>query len=875
MSKLTPMMRQYHRIKKDYPDAILLYHLGDFYEMFHEDAKDASRILNIALTSRDRHKSDGVPLCGIPCHAAGSYINKLLRHGRKVAICEQVEDAAASRGLVKREVTRVITPGTILDDQLLEEKSNNFLLALCPDSSRFGLAAADLSTGEFFVLEISLSAASELEDRLFSFSPSEIIVPERNAQALEPLFSRTAAGVPEATPQGDEKFDPHLARDRLLEHFQATTLESFGCHDMTAGITAAGALLAYIQETQRRPLTNIVKLTPLFTAEAMALDSSAQRNLEIVASLEDGRREGSLLGILDRTMTSMGGRRLRSWLLSPLMIREEIDKRLDAVAELIEKGELRQRLRSLLREVYDLERLSSRLSLSSGTPRDLASLRNSLRQLPPLREELRACLSPLLSSLADFDLLADIREQIEETIVEDPPLRTREGGLIQEGFHVELDELRNLSRDSREWLLEYEEKERERTGLPGLKVGFNKIHGYYIEVSKVNIDSIPPDYVRRQTLVNAERFHSEELRVFEDRVLGAEEKIVALELALFEELRRSLAGEAKRLQETASAIASLDVLQSLAEIAVVRNFCRPEITEQFALEIIEGRHPVVEMSGEERFVPNDASLDSGGCQIMIITGPNMAGKSTFLRQVALITLMAQVGSFVPAKSARIGVVDRIYTRIGASDRLSRGQSTFMVEMVETAAILHGATPRSLIIFDEVGRGTSTFDGLSIAWAIVEHLHGSGPSGPKTLFATHYHHLTELPLALERAANFNIAVREWNGKILFLRKILPGGTDKSYGIQVAQLAGLPAAAIARAKEILANLEQGEFNLEGLPQLAGKGVTPLPPAHEQMEFFPSAGEKLAGRLRSINLNNTTPLEAFRFLAELKEDIEKKGE
>jgi DNA mismatch repair protein MutS len=873
LTNLTPMMRQYFRIKEQHRDAILLFQMGDFYEMFYEDAREAAAILNIALTSRDRHKETAVPLCGIPCHAADSYISRLLEAGRRVAICDQVEDSPSEGGLVKREVTRVITPGTVLDDRLLEGKSNNFLLSLCPERSVTGLAAVDLSTGEFRTLEVPTDNLSELEDRISYFAPSEILVSEAGAGELEALLSRVAPQVAAPTLAGPGKFDFQLSREALLSHFRTATLEVFGCEEMTAGVAAAGALLSYVQETQRRPLANIVSLTPFARGDTLIIDTSSQRNLELLTSLETGRREGSLLGVLDRTATSMGGRKLRSWILTPLTDVKAIESRLNAVGELVGDTAARGRLRSQLKEVYDLERLGSRIALSSCTPRDLASLRDSLRVLPDLPRSLSGFTSDSLRNLQDLDLLADVLEKVEERLVEEPPLKLKEGGLIREGFSGELDDLRRISTDARNWLSEYERQERERTGVHSLKVGFNKIHGYYIEVTRANIASVPDEYARKQTLVNAERFHTPELREFETRVLGAEGKIAALEQRLFEDLRGSLASEAARLQKTASDIATVDVLQSLAEIAVERSYCRPVVDGGPVLRIEEGRHPVVEAAGQERFVPNDCHLDAGGCQIMIITGPNMAGKSTYLRQTALISLMAQMGSFVPAREALVGVADRIFTRIGAADKLSRGQSTFMVEMVETASILHHSTERSLVILDEMGRGTSTFDGLSIAWAVVEALHGSASRGARTLFATHYHHLTELPLTLERARNYNIAVREWEGKILFLRKIVEGGTDKSYGIHVAQLAGMPPETVARSREILSNIERSEFNLDGVPQIAQKVPAEIPDPPLQMEIFPSRGEEVLQRLRSLDLDETTPLEALSILAGLKEDIDKK--
>jgi DNA mismatch repair protein MutS len=870
MTKITPMMRQYLRIKQEHPDAILLYHMGDFYEMFYDDAKIASTILGIALTTRDRQKDGGIPLCGIPCHAAESYINRLLASGHKVAICDQVEDASAAKGLVRRAVTRVITPGTVLDEKLLEGRANNFLLAIVPGPRLIGMAAVDVSTGEFYALQLPADDSQAFEDRVAFFAPAEIVLPAGGTEEFEAQAALAATGAM-ISKEAPEAFDPALAREALLLHFGVQTLEPFGCDHLDAGIAAAGGLLAYVGDSQRRPLMNITAITPFETGEFMVLDASTQKNLELVCNLEDGKRERSLLGALDATVTAMGGRKLRTWILSPLMSTDAINDRLDSVEELSRDLPGRMGLREDLSSIHDLERLASRIALNSGSPRDLAFLRNSLRALPPLLDRLRSFASSLLSSLSDLDPLGDVLELLEARLSEEPPLKARDGGLIREGFNGELDELRAISLDARSWLSAYEQEERRRAGIPTLKVGFNKVHGYFIEITKANADRVPADYVRKQTLVNAERFHSLQLREFEERILGAEEKIQAIEIALFEELRAATAAEAERLQRTAAGIATADVLLSLADQAAERNYCRPLVDDDGALEIVDGRHPVIETTGSERFVPNGCSLDASGCQIMIITGPNMAGKSTYLRQVALIALMAQIGSFVPAAEARTGLVDRIFTRIGATDRLSRGQSTFMVEMVETAAILRNTTDKSLIILDEVGRGTSTFDGLSIAWAVAEHLHGPGPAGPRTLFATHYHQLTELPLTLPRARNFNIAVREWEGKIIFLRRIVEGGTDKSYGLQVAQLAGLPASTVERARDILRNLEESELNLEGYPQLA-EPAQPRPRAPRQMDIFPSSGEVVLRRLRRCDIESTTPLEALRLLSSLKEDIDK---
>jgi DNA mismatch repair protein MutS len=863
------MMRQYHRIKQEHPDAILLFHLGDFYEMFFEDAREAAGILNIALTSRDRQKADPVPLCGIPVHSAESYITRLLKAGRKVAVCDQVEDPAAADGLVRREVTRVITPGTVLDERMLEGKDTNYLLALAPARQRLGISALDFSTGEFLALEIDAGDARSLEDRLAAFAPAEVYLPATVPPDVEAAVARALPGVAVTRAAHPSAFDPPAARRRLLEHFRVASLDGFGCQECGEGLTAAGALLGYLRETQRRPLENITRIAPWRTGDRMALDAATQRNLELLANLDDGRRERSLLSVLDRTATPMGSRRMRAWILAPLMDPAAIRERLDAVGRLVEDAALRQRLREALREVQDLERLASRIALNTATPRDVAALRASLRRVPEVFGAARADASALLALLGETDPLADLCAECERTLAEEPPLRAREAGVIREGVDAELDELRRLARDAQGWLADFERRERARTGINTLKVGYTRVFGYYIEVTRPNLPSVPADYVRRQTLVNAERFHSADLATFEERILGAEEKALAIEARLFEGLRRRVAAETARLQTAAAAVGAIDALAALAEVARRQGYCRPEVDDGLAVEIAAGRHPVVELAAEERFVPNDCRLDAADCQLVVLTGPNMAGKSTYLRQVALITLMAQVGSFVPAASARIGAVDRIFTRIGSADRLARGQSTFMVEMTETASILHNATERSLVILDEVGRGTSTFDGLSIAWAVAEHLHGTGPRGPRTLFATHYHQLTELELTLPRARNFTVAVREWEQQILFLRTIVPGGADRSYGIQVAQLAGLPPETLRRAKEILANLEGGELTVEGLPRIAEHAAPPAPAA--QMDLFPPEEHGVLRALRDLDPEAITPLQALALVAAWKQALE----
>ena len=825
MSGPTPMMRQYQRIKQEHPEAILLFHLGDFYEMFFDDARDASRILNITLTSRDRQKADPIPLCGIPVHSAESYITRLLKAGRKVAVCDQVESPAEAVGLVRREVTRVITPGTVLDELMLEGRETNYLVALVPGKTTTGLAALDFSTGEFLLLETAAENRRELEDRLEGFAPAELLLPRSAAPELEKMIARVLPGVTVTRPDDPSSFDPFSARRTLLEHFGVATLDGFGLQGYEEGVTAAGALVRYLQSTQRRPLGNITRLAPWRSEGRMALDAATQRNLELLANLEDGRRERSLLWVLDRTRTPLGSRRLRAWIIAPLMDTAAIAARQDAVERLVAESGLRQRLRTALGGILDLERLASRIALNTAGPHDLVALRASLRLLPELFDALAGDPVALLARLGAADDLADLCAEADRTLAESPPPRLSQGGVVREGVSAELDELRRRSRDSQAELAALERRERERTGIATLKVGFTKVFGYYIEVTRPNIPQRPgrlrpaPDPRQRRALSlgGARRVRGRDPR---RRGEVARPRSADLRAAARVSVRRRRAHpgrRGRRRRDRRSAVAR----RGRAAPGLLR---APTVDEGLALEIVGGRHPVVELAGEERFVPNDCLLDAADCQLVILTGPNMAGKSTFLRQTALIALMAQIGSFVPAASARIGVVDRIFTRIGAADRLSRGQSTFMVEMTETASILHNATERSLVILDEVGRGTSTFDGLAIAWAVAEHLHGSGPRGPRTLFATHYHQLTELQLTLSRARNFTVAVREWEQQILFLRTIVPGGADRSYGIQVAQLAGLPAPTLVRAREILANLESGELTVDGLPRIAEHQAAP---------------------------------------------------
>jgi DNA mismatch repair protein MutS len=824
VAQLTPMMAQYRRIKSELPkDALLFFRLGDFYEMFFEDAVSGAQLLNLALTKRGE-----IPMCGIPYHAANGYIARILKAGRKVAICEQLEEARPGQ-LVKREVTQILSPGTHFDERLLVPERNNFLAALCPCGKIFGLALVDLTTGDFKTTQ--LEGETALRTELERLRPAEIIYPA-SAEALARAALHPACIL---NAYEDWVFAPETALFTVRDHFKVASLDGFGLKDCPAAVGAAGAVLHYLTQHLRRDASALTRLSFYQCSEFMALDAVSLRNLEILEPQQpDAPRAASLYGALHRTVTPMGARKLRDWLSQPLAAVAPILQRRDTVQLWLENSGLLDDFRRELSEVRDLERTVGRLSVGSGNGRDLLSLRLALEKIPGLKEilaRLRAA-APLSDHLRELpampatrrgtDLIDQLDAQMAESpelvelisraLVDEPPLALKEGGLIRDGFDSNLDELRAATRDGKEWIAKLQQDEMARTGIASLKVRFNSVFGYYIEVTKSNLDKVPPHYLRKQTVANGERFITPELKEMEGKILGAEERSQKLEYELFQRLREAVLDQLPRLQQTAAALAQLDVLAGFAETARLYNYCRPEIGDEGVLQIRDGRHPVLEQNpGVERFVPNDVQLDRAGCQVMLITGPNMAGKSTFIRQVALITLLAHTGSFVPASAARIDLVDRIFTRIGASDDLARGQSTFMVEMSETANILNNATPRSLIILDEIGRGTSTFDGLSLAWSIVEHLHNA--AGAKTLFATHYHELTELAGRLARVKNFNVAVREWNEQIVFLRKIVEGATDKSYGIQVARLAGVPKTVISRAREILSNLEQSELTPEG--------------------------------------------------------------
>ena len=871
MKSLTPAMRQYQKIKKDYPDAILFFRMGDFYEMFFEDARLASRLLDIALTSRDKGKGPKTPMCGIPFHAADIYISRLIKSGYKVAICEQVEDPKTAKGIVKREVVRVITPGTALDTQLLDPKENNYIASLFQNDQGFGISLLDLSTGEFKATEFTASEEwNKLIDEFNTFSPRELLVPENFS-----FLSKIKEEFPEMiiSPLEGWVFASDYGYQLLLEQFKTASLEPFGIEGKLIAIGSAGALLHYLRETQKEDLAHVTGLSFYQRSDYMILDAIAQRNLELIRSLQEGKREGSLLSIIDLTVTGMGARLLKSWLVKPLLNKAEIDRRLDAVDEFYQGVILRSSIREELKQFHDIERLTSKVTLNTANARDLVSLKSSITLIPALRELLKGCSSSLLKELTDeLDELADVGELIDKAIAEEPPLTLREGGLIKGGFDERLDELREISRQGKSFIARLEARERKRTGISTLKVRYNKVFGYYIEVSKSNLSLVPKDYMRKQTLVGGERFITPELKDYESKVLGAEEEIRRLEYEIFDRIRNKVSEAAPRILTTARGLSAIDLLTALAEVAARNSYNRPVITEVEELTIIEGRHPVVEKTNlAEKFIPNDTYLNPDSEQLLIITGPNMGGKSTYLRQVALIAIMAQIGSFVPAKRAEIGLIDRIFTRIGALDNIVRGQSTFLVEMNETANILYHATSKSLILLDEVGRGTSTFDGVSIAWAVAESIHNNPSIAAKTLFATHYHELADLARTLPKAKNYNVSVREWNDRIIFLRKVVEGCSDKSYGIQVARLAGIPQEVIERAKEILQNLEKNELDAEGIPKLArGKGVPRKARNKQQLLLFSPEEHPIVEKIRKLDISKMTPLEALSLLNALQKGL-----
>lgn len=876
MTALTPMMKQYLAIKEEHPDAILFFRLGDFYEMFFDDAETASRVLEITLTARDGGSAGRVPMCGVPYHAAETYIAKLIEKGFRVAICEQVEDPRTAKGIVKREVIRIITPGTVTEGSMLDERKYNFLVGVVKDELGYGISVAEVSTGYFGVTEITgPRALARLTDEISRLKPVECILPDELKENTELLAKLTAQGGMAVNPYNHRAFNYKNAYNALLEHFGTCSLEGFGCEHLKLGIRAAGGIITFLRETQKSGLTHINKLVPYSTDNFMLLDTATRRNLELTQTIRDNQKKGSLLWVLDHTVTAMGARLLKLWIEQPLLDREKINERLDAVEELVNNAFLRNDLRAVLNRVYDLERLAGRVAYGTANARDLVALKSSLEVIPGLREMIKDVYSPGLASIQEsLDCLDDVVTLVSGAIADDPPVSVREGGIIKKGYNPEVDKLRTASREGKNWIASLEAKEKERTGIKSLKVGFNKVFGYYIEVTKANLAMVPENYSRKQTLANAERFITPELKEYENLILGAEDRLTQLEYELFCQIREQINREVPRIQKCAALMARLDVLQSLAEAAVRNNYAKPVVKENDVLEIKEGRHPVVEkVLVHESFVPNDTYLDCSGNRLDIITGPNMAGKSTYMRQVALICLMAQIGSYVPAESAQIGIVDRIFTRVGASDDLSTGQSTFMVEMNEVANILNNATSKSLIILDEIGRGTSTFDGLSIAWAVAEYILDPRKIGAKTLFATHYHELTELADIFPGVQNHSIAVKEKGEDIIFLRRIISGGADRSYGIQVARLAGLPGEVLLRAKEVLATLEATEDLAKGQREIAaGRKRHNRGSDRIQLSFFdePQYFHPVIEEIKRLDILNLTPVEALNVLYRLQQKV-----
>ena len=864
------MMQQFHRIKADHGDAIVFFRLGDFYEMFFEDAEVASSLLEITLTARNRGKASEAPMCGVPAHAADGYIARLLDAGLKVAIAEQVGDPGG-KGAMDREVVRVMTPGTLVEDNLLASRQNNYLVSVFEDGGAVGAAALELSTGEFIAAQfVGDDRRRQAQEEVVRLAPREICVPDgagvgdwlAAAEGLHPgSGSATWSPLPAWT------FEPSRAEGRLCEHFGVASLVGYDLDGCDAAVGAAGALLAYAAETQKAPLRHIHSLRRHRDREYLQLDATTRRTLELFESWQERTAEGSLLDVLDATVTAMGGRRLRQWLLRPLCDPVAINRRLHTVAAMHAAAQPRGELRASLGSVRDLERLTTRITMGSATPRDVAALRVSLEALPSVREQLKELdATPIAEELlAELDPCTDIADLINEHLAQEPPVAIADGGVIREGFDDDLDSLRNARGEGKDFIAGLQAEERQRTGIGSLKVGFNKVFGYYIEVSKANLEKVPEEFTRKQTLTNAERFITPALKEFEHAVLNAEEKIGDLEARLFAELRQLVSAEAARLHRSAAAVASVDALAGLAEVAALNGYIEPDVDGERVLEIRQGRHPVVEeLQTEERFVPNDTYLDDGAQRIQLLTGPNMGGKSTYLRQVALITIMAQMGSFVPAESARIGVVDRIFTRVGASDNLARGASTFLVEMQETANILHNATPASLVILDEVGRGTSTYDGLALAWAVVEYLQHQAAIAPRALFATHYHELTSLEGVLPGLCNLNVAARETGDGVVFLHRVEPGAADRSYGIHVGRLAGLPAEVVDRADQILHNLEATDAPTPAGPRWA---LHEGGPTDAQMELFEGPEHPLVAELRERHVDELTPLEALNLIAEWK--------
>ncbi len=874
------MMQQYMKTKEEYPDCILFYRLGDFYEMFFDDAKTVSRELELTLTGKSCGLEERAPMCGVPYHAVDGYLSRLVSKGYKVAICEQMEDPALAKGLVKREVVRIVTPGTNLNAQALDESRNNYIMSIVYVSDRFGVSFADVTTGDYFVTE--LDSARKLTDEIAKITPRELVCNEAlfvSGVDLDDLKERLGITLYSLD---NWYFDDELCRKEISEHFHVNSLEGLGVQDLDCGVIAAGALLRYLTETQKTSLAHLSKLQPYVTGSYMLIDSSSRRNLELVETLREKQKRGSLLWVLDRTKTAMGARTLRGYIEQPLIDRDEIEKRLSTIEELNSQLITRDELREYLNPIYDLERLIGRISYQSANPRDLIAFKTSLEMLPPIRTLLAELKSPLLQEiLEELDPLTDLCELLDKSIIEDPPISVREGNMIKDGYNEDVDKYRSARTEGKSWLADIETRERERTGIKNLRVKYNKVFGYYLEVTNSFKDLVPDDYIRKQTLTNAERYITPELKELEDTILGAEEKLTALEYQLFSEVRDHIGFQVLRIQRTAKAVARLDVFTSLAWVAEKNHYVRPKINKRGVIDIRGGRHPVVEcMLPGNLFIANDTYLDNNANRVSIITGPNMAGKSTYMRQTALIVLMAQLGSFVPADSADIGIVDRIFTRVGASDDLASGQSTFMVEMNEVSNILRNATPDSLLILDEIGRGTSTFDGLAIAWAVIEHIADKRLLGAKTLFATHYHELTELEGTMDGVNNYCIAVKEKGDDIVFLRKIVKGGADKSYGIQVAKLAGVPEGVIARAKELVEELSQADISVRA-KEIAEERRTKAKAKSktkkydevdlEQISLFDTVkDDDVVRELTELDITNMTPMDAMNTLYRLQNKL-----
>lgn len=877
MAELTPMMQKYMETKAEYPDCILFYRLGDFYEMFFEDAKTASKELELTLTGKSCGLEERAPMCGVPYHAVDGYLNRLVSKGYKVAICEQVEDPKLAKGLVKREVTRIVSPGTNLDVQAMDDTRNNYLLCVAYFQGRIGISVADVTTGDYYLTEVE--DLRKLQDEINKYAPSEIICNEQFLVSGYPVADLKERLHVAVYPLSAHYFDDDICRRCLMKHFQVNTLAGLGIEEFPSGLIAAGVLLQYLYETQKTSLSHFTHLYPYLTSKYMLLDAATRRNLELTETLREKQKRGSLLGVLDRTKTAMGGRLLRKYIEQPLIDKEKIEARLDAVESLCCHSVERDELREYLNAIYDLERLLGKVSYKTANPRDLIAFRNSLAMLPGIKLVIKDLDASLIRQLYEqLDPLEDIYHLIDDSIDEEPPIQTREGGIIKDGFNEHIDSLRHAKTDGKKWLAELEEEDRNRTGIKNLKIKYNKVFGYYFEVTNSYKDLVPEDYIRKQTLANAERYTTPRLKELEDTILNAEDKLYAMEYDLFCEIRDAIAGEIERIQQTAHAIARLDVYASLSYVAERNQYIRPVLNEKGVIDIKGGRHPVVEkMIQNDMFIANDTYLDNHKHCIAVITGPNMAGKSTYMRQTALIVLMAQIGSYVPAKKANIGVVDRIFTRVGASDDLASGQSTFMVEMNEVANILRNATPDSLLVLDEIGRGTSTFDGLSIAWAVIEHISNRKLLGAKTLFATHYHELTELEGKMDNVNNYCIAVKEKGDDIVFLRKIVKGGADKSYGIQVAKLAGVPDMVIDRAKEIVAQLSDNDITekIQNI-EVNGRNEKRKPVKYdevdlEQISIFDTVkDEDVLKELQEVDITTLTPVDALNTLYRLQNKL-----